>query len=157
MQFTGSSVNFEFASETATYDIGTDVYPPSHYYRVVEPRIYASGTGNCGIMQTQFDDVAIRKCFYDPVSFQYDGLGSPLNIYSGDLQTALDNVSNSNGMIKIQDLFYTRENLVFDHDMSASLYGGFNCDYSSETGFSIIDGSLSLVDGTVTLKNIMIR
>ena len=49
------------------------------------------------------------------------------------------------------------ENLILNRNVSVTLAGGNNCDYTNSTMGSTITGSLTISDGTVTVENIIIQ
>jgi|GEM_PF-5177574 len=49
------------------------------------------------------------------------------------------------------------ENLLLLNDTSVTLEGGYNCDYSSNTGFTTLNGSLAVRGGTLTVGNLIIK
>jgi photosystem II stability/assembly factor-like uncharacterized protein len=49
------------------------------------------------------------------------------------------------------------ENLNFDRNISVTLMGGFNSDFSSNDSFTTINGSLTISNGIITLDKIMIK
>ncbi len=40
---------------------------------------------------------------------------------------------------------------------SVTLQGGYNCDYSTQTGKTILNGNMTISNGTVTIENFMIQ
>jgi len=42
-------------------------------------------------------------------------------------------------------------------DISLSLVGGYSCDYSMNPRFSIVNGTMTISHGTVTIENIIIQ
>jgi hypothetical protein len=49
------------------------------------------------------------------------------------------------------------ENLNFSSDISVTLKGGYNSDFTSQTGYTTIIGSLIISNGTVTVENMLIQ
>jgi hypothetical protein len=49
------------------------------------------------------------------------------------------------------------ENPVLNGNIAVWLTGGFNCAYSSVTGFTTISGSLTISGGPVTVTNLIIK
>jgi len=49
------------------------------------------------------------------------------------------------------------EDLILASPINVTLRGGYYCDFSSDTGMSVINGSLTIKDGTATVENIIIR
>jgi hypothetical protein len=55
-----------------------------------------------------------------------------------------------------QDALFT-ENIDFNLPISVTLEGGYNCDYSGITGTTIINGNMTVSDGTVTIQSEIIE
>jgi hypothetical protein len=49
------------------------------------------------------------------------------------------------------------ESLLLDDIKSVTLRGGFICDYTSNSGFTIVNGSITIRMGNVNLENVIIR
>jgi hypothetical protein len=49
------------------------------------------------------------------------------------------------------------EPLHFDRDIAIGLRGGFDCSYSVNQSSTIIDGSINVVSGSLTVENIIIK
>jgi len=70
-------------------------------------------------------------------------------------QEAYDTEGGST-IIQSQSELFT-ENISMDLDKTLSLQGGYNCDYSMNTGFTIINGNIMISNGTVTLGNFILK
>jgi hypothetical protein len=66
------------------------------------------------------------------------------------------NAAATNSSIKMQALLFNN-NLVLDRDISVILTGGYNCEFTSSPGVTVINGSMSVDMGTVEVKNISIE
>jgi hypothetical protein len=74
---------------------------------------------------------------YSSIQNAYAGL------YSGDvLQIQADDFSG---------------NLTLDQNKSIYLDGGYICDFSSNTGYTAISGTLTISSGSVTVSNLIIK
>lgn len=66
------------------------------------------------------------------------------------------NAAEGGSMIRVMsDIF--DENLVINSDKSLSLTGGYDCYYSTNNGSAIINGSVIISNGTVTLENFILK
>ncbi|MFA5073120.1 MAG: PKD domain-containing protein [Nitrospirota bacterium] len=71
--------------------------------------------------------------------------------YYSSIQAAYDAASNGT-VIQVRDLTFT-ENLNFNRNITISLEGGYNSDYSSGTGLTMLQGAITINAGTITIKN----
>ncbi len=71
------------------------------------------------------------------------------------IQSALDGAANG-AVIKIQALDFD-ENLVFDTNVTVTLRGGYDCNFTINPGAAIIPGSLTIGSGTLILENVVIK
>ncbi len=72
------------------------------------------------------------------------------------LQSAV-NTSQSSDRIQAQGLSF-RENLAIDRPgVAASLEGGYDPGFTLSTGHTVINGSLTIIDGTISVQDITIR
>jgi hypothetical protein len=49
------------------------------------------------------------------------------------------------------------ENLTLQNNTTVKLQGGFDCDYSSNPGFTSISGKIMINGGTITLDGVILR
>jgi hypothetical protein len=49
------------------------------------------------------------------------------------------------------------ENLILASDITVALKGGYYCDFSENTGMTVINGSLIIKSGTAIVENIIIK
>ncbi len=75
--------------------------------------------------------------------------------YYSSIQSAYTASSDGN-TIEIQ-LGLITENLVFNRDISIILKGGYNCSFNAVTGFTKLNGSMTIENGTVTINNIILE
>jgi predicted CxxxxCH...CXXCH cytochrome family protein len=71
------------------------------------------------------------------------------------IQSAYDSAS-SGDVIKMQAVDF-EENLIFDANTAVTLRGGYDCNYTINPGATIIPGSLSISNGSLTAENVVIR
>jgi len=72
------------------------------------------------------------------------------------IHDALDEVTN-NQIIDMQQTEFTETGLALAPDFPIHLRGGYDCNFSSNAGWTTINGSLILRGGPVTFDNIIIR
>jgi hypothetical protein len=66
------------------------------------------------------------------------------------------NLLNNGENAQIQALSFA-ENLVLQKDTDVQLEGGYDCNYSSNSGVTTINGSLTIQGGTVTIEELIIE
>lgn len=49
------------------------------------------------------------------------------------------------------------ENLDLNREVAVTLDGGYGCDYTTNQGYSTINGTLTITSGEVTVSNIVVR
>ncbi len=81
-------------------------------------------------------------------------LRTPPSYYTG-IQDAYDAAQNGDNIQGRDIEFY--EDLLIEQDKSVHIEGGFNCDYSSNTGFSIIRGSMRIIGEGIIIDRVKIR
>lgn len=63
--------------------------------------------------------------------------------------------------IKLQEYLFTEDVLfgMFGQNIITTIKGGYNCDYNNDTntGYTTIDGSLTIKDGNITVENLIIK
>ena len=75
--------------------------------------------------------------------------------YFNVVQDAYDNVTEGNAVLLRTGTFI--ENILLDRNISTVLQGGYNCPYDDNTGYTTIDGSLTIKNGTVTVEKLIIK
>jgi probable HAF family extracellular repeat protein len=75
--------------------------------------------------------------------------------YYSSIQNAYNALATGESL-QIQALDFS-ENLDLNQSISASLLGGYGCDYSCNLGFSTLHGVLKIIDGTITIENLIIQ
>lgn len=71
------------------------------------------------------------------------------------LQEAYDGAF-SGDIIQSQVLDYI-ENLVFDRNISVTIKGGYDCNYSTNSQSSAVDGNMTISNGTVIIDNLILQ
>ncbi|MBI4654125.1 MAG: hypothetical protein HY752_03930 [Nitrospirae bacterium] len=102
-----------------------------------------------GIIVSQ--QVSIDICSDYPVRV----VGTSTNYYS-TLQAAYDAALDGE-TIQAQALTAFTENLVFGGTKSVTVEGGYNCDYTSNTGKTELKGTMRISGGTVKIKNFILK
>ena len=76
--------------------------------------------------------------------------------YYDNVQAAYNGAASGH---TIQVMKYTFiENVLINRDITTILEGGYNCQFDINTGYySTIDGSVTISNGTVTIKNLIIK
>ena len=80
--------------------------------------------------------------------------GAPSEYYE-TLQGAYDAAEGGSTIRILSDIF--DEDLVINSDKSLSLKGGYDCYYSTNSGATIINGSVIISNGTVSLENFTLK
>lgn len=82
----------------------------------------------------------------------------PVRRASGSYNALQDayNFALSGDTIQSQAVIFS-ENLDFSRNISVSILGGFDCNYLSNVQKSVVNGTVTIRNGTVTMENIIIR
>lgn len=80
--------------------------------------------------------------------------GGSVHDYSS-LQLAYDGLTDD-ASLRVHALTFN-EDLILQRDISMTLQGGYNCEFTLVAGFTTIHGSLSIILGTVAIENIVIQ
>jgi probable HAF family extracellular repeat protein len=75
--------------------------------------------------------------------------------YYDSIQAGYDEATGGQSL-QIQGLQFA-EALAFSRDVAVNLAGGYDCNYSDNPGFSVLNGQLTISGGAVTAANIIIR
>ncbi|RJO60619.1 hypothetical protein C4544_04735 [candidate division WS5 bacterium] len=78
---------------------------------------------------------------------------SPLYYFS--LQTAYDTAMGG-AVIQTLDAVFS-ENLDINRNITATIEGGYDCDFSNDTENTIINGNIMISGGSVTIKNVILE
>jgi PKD repeat protein len=108
-----------------------------------------SGTGNCIIVMN--GDTAVtatfNACSNSPVR-----VGS---VYYSSLQVAYDAADNGT-TIESQAFSFTGD-INIDRDISVTIEGGYNCEYTGNIGKTTLIGNMTTSQGTLTTENFVIE
>lgn len=77
------------------------------------------------------------------------------NAYYGTLGSA-EAAAVDRSILQSRDVSFA-ENLMFDRPVAITLEGGYGADFSSRTGYTTIDGALSIRAGKVTVERIKVK
>jgi hypothetical protein len=80
--------------------------------------------------------------------------GSP-NVYYPSLQNAFDSVADDS-VIRARGLTFT-ETLSLNRPVTVRLLGGYNIDYTTQTGVTTINGTLTIAKGSLEVDRVVIR
>jgi hypothetical protein len=85
--------------------------------------------------------------------------GYPISIGEGIFRSTMadgyTDVAN-NGTIKVQAQVIS-ETLLLTRDVSAKLWGGYGCDFSSNTGWTTLNGSMTIRGGNLNIDKLIIK
>jgi hypothetical protein len=76
--------------------------------------------------------------------------------YYPTISAAYAQVSNGQA-IDMQALIFTESNLTFNKGFTVALKGGYNCGFTSNTGYSTIKSSVTITSDTVKIDRIIIK
>jgi hypothetical protein len=83
----------------------------------------------------------------------------PVRVHGGDFHSSLQSayaVSGSDGIIDVQAVVLTGD-FAADSSRDVILDGGYDATYSGNEGFTEIQGTLSVIQGSLTVNNLVIR
>jgi M6 family metalloprotease-like protein len=105
-------------------------------------------------------DISNISTVGNTISFYVNSYCSPVKLYGtfsyfATIQEGYDAASDS-GIVETVALSFT-ENLLLSRNIPVTLQGGYDCNYSSNSNWSIIAGSVIISGGPVTMENIIIR
>ncbi|MFA5073121.1 MAG: PKD domain-containing protein [Nitrospirota bacterium] len=86
-----------------------------------------------------------------PSATQNVRIAGPMPVYYSSIQAAYD-VALDGGVIQVRDINLI-QNLNANRNITISLEGGYNPDFSSGTGVTPLQGSITVNAGTATIKN----
>jgi hypothetical protein len=111
-----------------------------------------TGTGNCIIAMTA--DVSATASFVLDTA-HYVRIDDGSTVYYPSIQAAYDAASDGN-TIKLWAVAYG-EDLLCNRPVTVTFKGGYNSDYSAITGDIMLNGSLTITDGTVISDGLSIK
>ncbi len=159
VNFTNSSTGFD-QSLTYAWDFdndgttdSTDVNPSFLYEAAgtysVKLTVTDSDTSVNTLIKTDYitADEASGGCQNSFVMIDSNGYSTILQAYA---------VANNGDIIKVRAENHS-EVVTFDRDISVTLEGGYNCDYSGNDGLTTINGDLIITNGSVIAGNIVLE
>ncbi|MGO9379291.1 MAG: PKD domain-containing protein [Dissulfurispiraceae bacterium] len=132
---------------TSTLQNPVHVYESAGSYTV---SLTATGTGWTATM-TQNSYINVTQCSNQPV--QISGTG---NAFSS-IQSAFASPMLSSGEVIQAQAVPTGENLTWAENYNVTLSGGYSCDYSTNSGFTTVNGTLTISNGTLTVANLIVQ
>jgi parallel beta-helix repeat protein len=137
--------------DTCTYDSGTLVTltaNASSGYAFDEWTGCDSPAGNVCTMTMDGDKDVTARFSACMMPIRIDGV-TP--VYYPTIQDAV-NAAVSGDIIQTQAMVF-EESVDMDNDMSVTLQGGYDCGYGAVSGNTILNGDITISDGTVTIEN----
>lgn len=92
--------------------------------------------------------VKIDECGGYPVS-------TSESVFTGTIAAGYSGVAN-NGTVKVQAQVIP-ETLLLTRDVSVKLWGGYGCEFSSNTGWTTLNGSLTIRGGNINIDKLIIK
>ena len=167
------------ATAVSSTQINVSWNPSTDNVSIAGYRIYRNGNFVATSLKTNYSDTGLSpSTTYTYFVSAYDSTGNasgrsatatvttattlcsnpPIRIAGANPQyySSLQNAYNSavdGDTLQIQALDFS-ENVSLDRNLSVTLKGGFDCGYTTSYPNSVINGSLTISDGTVALENI---
>jgi PKD repeat protein len=129
---------------TSTQQNPTHVYDQDGTYTV---SLTATNTSGSGVM-IKTDYISAGICANLPVKAD--------DVYYANIQAAYNDSRLDGDIIEVQAGSLT-EDLVFDQNVSFTLVGGKNCEYTAAASASTVHGVMTVSDGTVVVENLVIQ
>jgi PKD repeat protein len=123
----------------------THIYAANGSYTV---SLNAIGTGGA-VTLIKNNYIIVSSCATQPVKIG----GTPY--YYSSIQNAY-NVTGNHQSVQMQGVGIAGD-VNLQNDTIIEIKGGYGCDYSTNPGFTIMQGTLSISDGTVTIENVIIK
>ena len=109
-----------------------------------------TGTGDCQLTMNSDKGVTVTFSYVEPVL-----ISGTSPAYYSTLGAAY--VAAVNGSIILSREYSFSENLDLDRNISVTLKGGYNTSYTSNSGYTTLHGILTIVNGSLTVENLVIR
>ena len=140
--FYGSSGNFDLGYGLAV-DIGGNVYVTGKSDATWGTPLYAHSGGY---------DIFVLKLVS---SLMCSPLVKVNTNYFNTVQDAYNAAANGN-ILQISAMVFN-EDILLNRDITTIFSGGYDCEYEIITGYSTVDGTMTINNGTVTVKNLIIK
>jgi PKD repeat protein len=108
----------------------------------------ATGIGGAVIM-TKSNYISVNACGYGDIRIK------GTSYYYPTIQDAYNARANGDTIMLHAQTF--TENLTLQNNTLVKLQGGYNCDYTSDAGFTTIVGKIDVSEGTITLDRVIMR
>ena len=134
-------------SGTANWGKGVALYPGANKITVIA---YDNSPNHNQTSQT-------ITIYYDApaIYVSKDGLCNGNNPCFPNIQNGIA-LASAPSIIKITEGTYN-ENIILDFDEEMMLQGGWNADFTSNSSYTTIDGSLTITNGTMIIENIILQ
>lgn len=129
---------------TSTQRNPTHVYEQDGIYTVSLTATNASGSD----LMIKTDYISADICANLPVKVN--------DVYYANIQAAYNDSRLNGDIIEVQAGSLT-EGLVFDQNVSFTLVGGKNCEYTAAASASTVHGMITVSNGTVVVENLVIQ
>ncbi len=90
---------------------------------------------------------------YTPTSGAFYRIGGEMQIHPS-IQAAYDSMGSET--MQIQALTFTG-GLLLDHDLTVTLEGGYDSDFTLNPRYTVISGTMTISDGTATVERLIIE
>jgi|WetSurMetagenome_2_1015567.scaffolds.fasta_scaffold00113_15 hypothetical protein len=139
------------ASPSTNYGlmINSDITKPADTYRTFASS-KRSNTARHPYLSITYYAVSPENC--DKTIFR---IGVGALYYYSSIQDAYNGLDSGDTLDMRAGAF--GGNLYINQSKSVTLAGGYRCDFSSNTGYTVIDGALTINDGSVTIENLIIK
>ncbi|HDH13468.1 MAG TPA: choice-of-anchor D domain-containing protein [Nitrospirae bacterium] len=132
--------------------IDSTVQNPSYTYNTAGTytvSLTATDSDGSADSLTRTDYITVTAC-PDPVRIE-----GAIPVYYSTLQAAY-NAAVDGDIIQSRDITFT-EDLNINRSISVTFKGGYDCDYTTITGLTTLNGTLTISDGTVTFENFVVE
>jgi hypothetical protein len=107
------------------------------------------GTSDCSLVMDA--NKQVTATFIDGDAFKVKVNGS----YYSKIMDAYKAASADQSILAWDSEF--SETFIFNEDKAVNLAGGYNTDYSSNNGYTILNGVVTIVSGSLTVENLVIK
>ena len=84
---------------------------------------------------------------------------APIKVAGTNYYTIQDAYNNAatGSTLQITEGLFNAGSLEFNRNISTRVTGGYDCGYSAKTGYSTVDGTVTIKDGSVTVEGLIIK